>query len=195
MMKTIDALSSNRLQNHMFYNDCWHGFWVCSWWPPVVWRAVTLWLVNREMAVRRGGPIEQVYKRKETTWYENHAVRFKQSVQSKSRVEPGIYSWSEAFLTSLTIRLARGCKRWHFLAPGRRYGTRRSPLSEYMSLHLSLKLTTNCVPLSRIKSERYIFLKKCFVRSLKFVYYLWLYSWLGLWEGYNTVIIECITCY
>ena len=52
---------------------------------------------------------------------------------------------------SLTIGLARGYKRWHPLAPGRRYGARRSPLPEYMSFHLSLKLTTNCVPLLRIK--------------------------------------------
>ena len=44
------------------------------------------------------------------------------------------------------------------LAPGRRHGTRRSPLSEYMSLHLSLKLTTNCVPLSRIKWEIYFYI-------------------------------------
>ena len=58
----------------------------------------------------------------------------------------------------LTIRLARRCKRWHPLAPGIRYGTRRrSPLSEYMSLHLSLELTTNCGPLSRIKWEIYFY--------------------------------------
>ena len=53
--------------------------------------------------------------------------------------------------SSLTIRLARGCKHWHPLAPGKRYGARRCPLSEYISLHLSLKLTINYVPLSRIK--------------------------------------------
>ena len=38
--------------------------------------------------------IQQVCNRKETTWYENHAVR--QSIQSESRAEPGIRSWSEA---------------------------------------------------------------------------------------------------
>ena len=57
------------------------------------------------------------------------------------RVDPGKCSRSEA------SRLARGCKRWHPQAPGRRYGTRRSPLSEYMSLHLSIK----CGSLSSIK--------------------------------------------
>ena len=117
------------------------------------------------VAVRRGRPVEQVCNRKETTWYENHTFRFRQSVQSESRVEPGICSRSRASRTSRTIRLTWWCKRCHSLAPGRRYGARRSPLSEYMSLHLSLKLTTNWVSLSRIKWERYIFIKKC-VRSL-----------------------------
>ena len=40
----------------------------------------------------------------------------------------------------------KGVQVLALLAPGRRYGARRSPLSEYMSLHLSLRLTTNCVP-------------------------------------------------
>ena len=43
-------------------------------------------------------------------------------------------------------------------APGRRFGTKRSPLSEYMSLHLSLKLTTNCGLLSRIKWDIYFYI-------------------------------------
>ena len=155
----------------ILYNDCWKGFWVRSWLPRALWQAVTLWLVNRGMAVRRGWPVEQVCNRKVTTCYENHAVSFKQSVQSESRVEPGIRNRSEMFVLSLTIRLARGCKRWHPLAPERRYEA-KSPLSEYMSLHLSLKLTTNCVPLSRIKWERNIFIKKCFVRSLSLFMFL-----------------------
>ena len=138
----------------MLYDDCWHGFWVRSWWPYVLWQAVKLWLVNRGMA------IEQVCNRKETTWNQNEVVRFGQSFQSDSRVEPAIRSRWEALESSLTIRLVRGCKCWHTLAPRRRYGARRSPLSEYMSLHLSLKLSTNCVPLLRIKWERYIFRKK-----------------------------------
>ena len=127
------------------------------------------------MAVRRSRPNEQVLNRKETTWYENHAVIFRLSVQSESRVEPWIRSRPEA---SLMIRLTRECKRWHPLAPGRRYVLRRNPLSEYVSLHLSVKFTTNCVPLSRIKWERYIFYKEvCFVsftevRSLSLIMFL-----------------------
>ena len=108
--------------------------------------------------------------------------------QSESWVEPGIRSRSEALVSSLTIQLTRRCKRWEPLALGRRYGARRSPFSKYMSLHLSLKLTTNCVPLSRIKWERYIFIKKYVsFRSLKFVPDLWWCSWLGLWEEYNNL--------
>ena len=62
----------------------------------VLWQALTLWLVNWRLAVRRGGPVEQVCNRKETTWYENHAVRFWDAVQSKWRIEPGIGSRSDA---------------------------------------------------------------------------------------------------
>ena len=69
----------------LLYNDCWHEFWVHSWWPHMLWQAVTLWLVHKEMAVCLGKPVKQVRNWKETTWYENHAVRFRQSVQSESR--------------------------------------------------------------------------------------------------------------
>ena len=94
----------------------------------------------------------------------------------ESGVKPGTHSQSEASQTSLTTRLARGCKRWYPLAPGRRYGTRKSPLSEYMSLYLSLKLATNCGLLSRIKWDIYFYKDKCFVRSLNFVNHVWEYT-------------------
>ena len=58
----------------------------------------------------------------------------------------------------LSIRLSRGCRR--------RYGI-RSPLSEYMSLHLFLKLTTNCEPLSRIKWEICLY-KEVFCSFIEF---------------------------
>ena len=131
-----------RERERMLYN-IWHGFSVRSWWPRVLWQAVTLWLVNWGMVMRRSRPVEQVCNRKES-W--------------ESGVEPGIGCRSEVSRTSLTIRLARRCKRWHPMDPGRRYGTRRSPLSEYMSVHLSLKITKNCVPLSRTKWEIYFFI-------------------------------------
>ena len=133
----------------------------------VLWQAVTLRLVNRGMAVCRVRLVKQMFNRKETMWYENHTVRFRQSVQSELRVELGIRSRSEALVSSLTIWLARGCKHWFPLALGRRYKARRSPLSDYMSLHLSLKLTTNCVPPLRIKWDIY-FYKVCFVSLIEF---------------------------
>ena len=99
---------------------------------------------------------------------DNYAVRFRQN--RESGVKRGTRSWPEASRTSLMTRLATGCKCWHRLAPGRRYGT-RSSLSEYMSLHLSLKLTTNSGPLSRIKWYIF-FIKKCSVRSLSLIMFL-----------------------
>ena len=56
--------------------------------PRVLWQAVTLWLVNRGMAMRRSRPVEQVCNRKGTTWYENYAVRFRQNrvrIESRAR--------------------------------------------------------------------------------------------------------------
>ena len=95
---------------HMLYDYCWHEFGVCSYWPCLLWRAITLWLVNRGMAVRRGRLVEQVCKWKETMWYEKHVIRFRQSVQSESRFEPGNTQPISGVRSSLTIRLARGCK-------------------------------------------------------------------------------------
>ena len=170
----------------MFYYDCRHGFGVLSWGPRVLWQAVTLWLVNRGVAVHQSRPVEQVRNRKGTTWDENHAVR----IESRARDTQPI----RGVRSSLTIRLSRGCKRWHPLAPGKRFGGRRSLLSEYMSLQLSLKLTINCVPFSRIKWVREIFIKNCVsFGSLKFVHYLQICSWLGLREVYNIwALAKCL---
>ena len=60
--------------------------------------------------------------------------------------------------------------------PGRRYGARGSLLSKYMSLRLSLKLTTSRVSLSRIKWERYFYKEVCFVRSLNFLNPVWYHT-------------------
>ena len=88
---------------------------------------------------------------------------------------PRIESWAgtrsrpEALGRPWRYGLQRGAsvgKRWHPLAPGRRYGTRRSLLYEYMSFHLSFKLTTNCGLLSRIKWD--IFYKEVFRSFIEF---------------------------
>ena len=153
----------------MLYNDSWHGFWVRSWWPRVLWQAVTLGLVNRGMAVRWGRPIEQVCNRKETTWYENHAVRFR--VQSESRVEPGIRSRSEVWGRHWRYGLQGGANvgtRW---LQEEDMGQEEVPLlSICLSTYLS-NLQKTVVPFSRIKWIRYIFIKKCvsFVHLSSFI--------------------------
>ena len=50
---------------------------------PCAWQAITLWLVNKGIAARRGSQVQQVCNRKETTWYENHAVRIRQSAENQ----------------------------------------------------------------------------------------------------------------
>ena len=154
---------------HLLYNDCWHGFWVCSWWPRVLWQAVTLWLVNRGMSVCRSRTVEQVCNRK----------------SSQNWVEPGIHSRSEALGHLWRYSLQGGASVGTPWLQEEDMGARRSSLSEYISLHLSLKFT-NCASLLTIKWEIYFYKEVCFVLSLKFVHYLWLCSWLGLWEVYNT---------
>ena len=165
----------------MLYNDSCHGFGVRSWWPRVLWQAVMLWLVKRGIAVRRGRPVEQVCNRDMRTTRSdlNSAVRIESRAWDTQPIR-GVRS-------SLTIRLARGWKHWHPLAPGRIYGTRRSPLYEYMFLHLSLKLTTNCVPLSRIRWKRYTFLKKyvSFVHWSSFIIFDYVLGW--VYEKYTTL--------
>ena len=157
------------------YNDCWYGFWVRSWWLRVLWQAVTLWLVNREIAMRQGRPVEQVCDRKETTWYENHAVRFRQSpvrIESRARDTQPIRGVS-------VVSDDTACKGVQALPPGSRkkiWSKKKSPLWVYVSPFL--KLTTNCMPLSIIKWEKYIFYKEvCFVtfievRSLSLIMFL-----------------------
>ena len=97
---------------------------------------------------------------------ENHAVRFRQSVENRSPAR------DTQLTRGVSDELSRGCKRLHPLAPGRRYGKKKSSLWVYVSppnSHTPQKTST----LSRIKCERYIFLSRSvFVRSLKFVNYV-----------------------
>ena len=103
---------------------------------------------------------------------ENHAVRFRQ----RQRIGDD------------QRRLWRACKGVQALAPP---GSRREEevlsLIKCLSTHLSQTIETST--LSRIKCERYIFIKKC-VRSLKFVNYVWLSFrlYLYLYYGYTTKI-------
>ena len=51
---------------------------------------------------------------------ENHAVRFRQSAENRSRVG------DTQLIRGVSDGLARECKRWYPLAPGRRYGKKSS---------------------------------------------------------------------
>ena len=129
----------------VLYNDCWHGFGVRSWWPRVLWRAVT-WLVNREMAVSRGRPVDQVFKRKETTWYENHAVRLRQWVQSESTDKPGMLSRSEALGRLWRCGLQGGASVGRPTGSRKRIlGKRKFPLWVYESPSISQNYNKLCV--------------------------------------------------
>ena len=125
----------------MLYN-IWHGFSVSSLWPRELWQAVTLWLVNRAMTVVGVVRSNRCVTRRRPR--DNHAVRFRQRAENRESSQG--HAADQRVRSSLTIRLARGCKSCFPWLP-EEYGTRRSPLSEYMSLHLSLKLTTNSEPL------------------------------------------------
>ena len=136
----------------LLYNDRWHGFGVHSWWHRVLWQAVTFWLVNRRMAVRQRGPVEQVCNRKETTWYENHAVRFRQSSQNRA--------WDTQLIRVVNVSDDTVCKGVQALAcPGSRkkiWGKKTSPLWVYASpsIFQTYKL---CAPFEN--KMRYIFIQ------------------------------------
>ena len=70
---------------------------------------------------------------------ENHAVRFRQSAENRSR------AWDTQPTRGVSDELGSGCKRWHPWPLEEDMG-RRSPLSEYMSLHPSLTHHRNINP-------------------------------------------------
>ena len=111
---------------------------------------------------------------------ENHAVRFRQCAENRSRArntQPN---------RGVSDKLARGCKPWHPLAPGRRYEKKKSSLWVYVSLSIS-QLTTNDGPLFENKTRDISLLRSVFFRSLKFVNYIWLCFRLYLYYGYTTL--------
>ena len=144
---------------------------------PVCFDKLYVVISKQGVAVRRGTPVEQVCNRKETMWYENHAVS-PVRIEGRSRDTQPIRS----VRSSLTIRLARGCKHWHPRSRKKIWGKKKSPLSVYVSPSISQTYNKLRAPFENKMREREIFYKEvCFVRSLKFVHYLWLCSWLGLW--------------
>ena len=62
---------------------------------------------------------------------EKHAVRFRDSAENNSRAR------DTQLIRGVSDELASGCKRWHTLAPGRRYGKKKSSLWVYVSPPIS----------------------------------------------------------
>ena len=109
-----------------------------------------VWLVNKGMAAYRGSQGQQVRNRKEATWYENHAVRFRQS--RKLRVERGIRSRSEALGRLWRYGFQVGASFGTPWLPKEDMGQEVPTLWVYIS-----QLTANCGSLSRIKWEIYFY--------------------------------------
>ena len=141
-----------------------------------------MWLVK---AMRRGRPVEEECNRKDTTWYENHAVRFRQSVQSESRVKPWIRSRSEA-LEVVSDNTA--CKLVQALAPpGSRkkiWGKKKSPLRVYVSSSISQTYNKLCAPFENKIRAIYFYKEVCFVYWSSFIIFDYVPGW--LYENYTT---------
>ena len=122
---------------------------------PRAWQAVTFWLVNRRARSGHSGRTS-VYPEGDhmmrTTWWDLSRVQ-------RIAVERGTRSRPDASLTSFQGSASVGTP-W-FLEEDM---GRRSPLSEYMSLHPSLTHHRNINPFDNKVWEIYIFMKK-WVRS------------------------------
>ena len=163
--RVMDKVLYNMTKCYIMTVDKDFGFVLVT---PYALKAVTLWLVNLGLVMRRGRPVEQVCNRNETKWYENHAVRFRQSVQSESRVEPGTSNWSEASLTSLTIRLARWVQT--SAPPGSRkkiWGKKNSPFWVYVSPSISQTYNKLCAPFENKMKEICFYKEVCFVSLIE----------------------------
>ena len=116
------------------------------------------------MAVRRGRLVEQMCNRKETTWFENHAVRLGHLVQSESRVESGIGSRSEVSRASVTIRLASGVQA--LAPPGLRMKIwgKKSSLWLYVSPSISQTYDKRCAPFENEMFVYFLINKRQYVR-------------------------------
>ena len=101
------------------------------------------------MTAHQGTRVQQVCNWKETH-DENYVVRFGQRGENCSRAR------DTQPIRGVSDELARGCKRWHPLAPGRRYGKKKSSLWVYVSPAIS-QLTTNSGAFLRIKWEIYFY--------------------------------------
>ena len=144
-------------------NYCWHGFLVRFWWPRVLWQAVTLWLVNREMAVLRSRPIVQRYNRKGSTWYENHAVKFWDNQSSQDRESSWGYAADQRRYIISDDRLCKGVQALASHGSGKKiWGKKKSPFWVYVSPSLSQTYNKLCAPFENKMREKYFYTEMCF---------------------------------
>ena len=144
----------------MLYNYYGHRFWVRYWGPGLLCQAVTLWLVNRGMAVHQGRPVKQVCSWKETTWYEHHAVRIKSRARDTQLIG-GVRS-------SLTIWLASGWKHWHTSGSRKKiWGKKKSSLWVYVSPSISQTYNKLCTPFKNKMREIYFYKEVCLVSLIE----------------------------
>ena len=104
-----------------------------------------------------------------TTWLD--------SIQSESRVEPGICRWSEAlgriWRYGLQGDASVGTPWFH----EEDMGQEEVPcLSIFLSIYFT-NLHKLCAPFKNKMREIYFYKEACFVRSLKFVRYLYVHVW------------------
>ena len=97
---------------------------------------------------------------------ENHAVRFRQGAENRSRARDTQPIWG------VSDEHASVGTPW-FLEED----IGRSPLSDYMSLHPSLTHHRNINPFENKVWEIYFLWRSVFVHSLKFINYIWICMW------------------
>ena len=109
---------------------------------------------------------------------ENHVARFRQSAEN--------CSWARDTQPTRGIsdKLARGCKHWHPLAPGRRYG-KKSSLIHHRNIN----------PFENKVWEIYILIKKCVrlfigVRKLWLIMFLLVYIYVAIQHYQKWWMIE-----
>ena len=131
-----------------------------SKWPRVLWKPVTLWLVKREV---RSGQLSTTSVQAEGDHAMRTTFRFRRNRQNRSRARD-----------TQPIRGVSACKEVQALAPP---GSWRKIWVEVLSLSICLPThlsdPTETATLSRIKCERYIFIKMC----ISFVHWISYYDY------------------
>ena len=178
----IDKIKFSQCSFLSLYNDYWHGFGICSWCSRVLWQAVTLWLVNRGwQCVRADRSSSYVTGR---VPHDMRTTRSDLDKQAKKNRESNLGFAAEHRRLRRLWRygLQRGASVSTHWLPEEDMGQEVPTLIICPSIYLS-----NLVPLSRIKWDIYIFIKKCisFVHWSSFVIFHYVLGW--VYEKYTTL--------